>query len=108
MILYRIRHKPTGQFLQHIDYLRTNDVFTDYGCFWKTTKTIRRHLLTLATEYEVDMNFGHANHWFARRKAIEVFPECYDLYEVVATHVTVNAENTMSATDFMMPQGATA
>jgi len=126
--IYRIRRKSDGLFLSNLGYGIAHGSHPGHwstnGAFWWKPETIRSHLLELC-QFRVYCSEGGSIHDMRQRKRgkrqmvqDEVNPfwviygcnarvthvaTLYDrlgLYEVIATQISVHAENVMEAADF--------
>lgn len=116
--IYRIRRKSDGKFLIQAPYYpeeyfgkRFEWRFNSCGVFWKKDETVRKHLIRLCRFVVYN---GHGEDRIRLYDSVEFsyYPqgmpiklvgmhyERLDLYEVVATDITVHGEDTMSAREF--------
>jgi hypothetical protein len=94
MILYRIRRKSDGKFLQG-GFPRTKGSWGPSGALFKQAKTIQKHLKELCSEFIVEeTNYG------CYIKLVNTDKRKLKLFDVVETHVSVNGEKTIDALSF--------
>jgi hypothetical protein len=120
--IYRIRRKSDGKFLTsapcRVPGYRAP--FDSVGCFWRKQETIREHLLALCQFWMYCGEVGHVHRPSQLMRKYEpdapwlqIWPigsytkhlvstnfNKLDLYEVVATEITVHGENVMEARAF--------
>ncbi len=119
MLLYRLQHKQTGEFLCSIEWYNGKPRWNQKGTFYRTIDTMKKHLGYLIgeaverekdnwprhTKYKDSKHFEWSERWDKGRYGYKETGFKYRLsrlkyYQIIVNDVSINGEKVIQGTEF--------